>query len=72
MIAFQASVTGRASLPRWASARISLSVARGVIASGSTRSSITAGRPDATARSNAGANSSVRSTTSPWPPKASA
>ena len=31
-----------------------------------------AGLPEATARSNAGANSALRSTVSPWPPKARA
>src|SRR5437588_11858472 len=43
-------------------------VVRVVIISGSMRNSITAGRPDATASSNAGANSSVRATTPPNPP----
>src|SRR5579875_1029521 len=53
-----------------ASARKSLMVAREVICSGSVSSSMTAGFPDATARSNAGTNSSVVATFSPCPPKA--
>src|SRR3954453_3784475 len=51
-------------------ARISARVWRGVIASGSTRSSTTAGRPQASAASSAGPTSSSRSTTAPWAPKA--
>jgi len=47
-------------------------VADGVIASGSIFSSTMAGLPEASARSKAGANSPVRSTRSPWPPKARA
>ncbi len=54
-----------------APARKSAIVARVVICSGFMRSSITAGRPLATARAKAGANASVVSTTSPWPPNAS-
>ena len=46
-------------------------VARVVICSGFIRSSITAGLPLSTARRNAGANSAVSLTTSPWPPNAS-
>ena len=46
-------------------ARRSAIVARVVICSGSTRSSITAGRPLATARVNAGTNPAVSVTTSP-------
>src|SRR5207249_4060640 len=55
-----------------ASARISASVCRGVIASGSTLSSRRAGRLWARARSNAPGKSSERSTTSPYAPKACA
>ena len=44
----------------------------GVIASGSIRTCRIEGLPDATARSKAGANWSVVSTRSPWPPKARA
>ena len=43
----------------------SLSLTRGLIRSGSTRSSSSAGRPSASARSNAAGNSAVRSTLSP-------
>ena len=50
----------------------SLKLCRGVIASGSTRSSRIDGRPDACAASKAPANSSVFSTTAPKPPKARA
>src|SRR5439155_27031403 len=49
-------------------ARIALSVACGVIASGSTRSSTKAGRSAARARSNASAKSSLRSTSSACAP----
>ena len=52
--------------------RISERVCVGVNASGSMRSSSRAGRPAATARSNAAGKSSVRSTTSPWAPNARA
>src|ERR1700733_9859614 len=52
-------------------ARRSAIVARVVICSGFVRSSIKAGFPEATARLNAGENSSVVVTTSPWPPNAS-
>src|SRR5207245_48455 len=52
--------------------RIAESVAAGVMASGSMRSSRSAGLPEALARSNAGAKSSVRSTTSPCAPNARA
>src|SRR4051812_12901884 len=55
-----------------AAARISASVWRGVIASGSTRSSISAGPSAASAASNASANSSERSTSAPWAPNARA
>ena len=51
--------------------RSSAIVARVVICSGFMRSSITAGLPLSTARRNAGVNSSVSLTTSPWPPNAS-
>src|SRR5579872_169168 len=51
--------------------RSSAIVARVVICSGFMRSSITAGRPLAAARRNAGENSAVSLTTSPWPPNAS-
>jgi hypothetical protein len=44
----------------------------GEIGSGSVRSSSSAGRPAAAARSKAGANSAVRVTTSPYAPNASA
>ena len=55
------------------SARSSLSVVRGVIASGSIRSSISAGLPAASARSSAAAKSSVsRRPVSPCAPKARA
>ena len=59
-------VASRAS----ACSRISVSDCRGVSASGSTRSSITAGRPAASAASKAAANSSVRSTATPCAPNA--
>ena len=52
-------------------ARRSAMVARVVICSGFTRSSITAGWPLSTARLKAGANSPVSLTTSPCPPNAS-
>src|ERR1700733_12678121 len=52
-------------------ARRSVIVARVVICSGLVRNSISAGLPDSTARLNAGENSSVVVTTSPWPPNAS-
>src|SRR5437016_3005013 len=52
--------------------RIAESVVAGVMASGSMRSSRIAGLPEARARSNAGAKSSVRSTTSPCAPNARA
>ena len=55
-----------------ACSRISVSDCRGVSASGSTRSSITAGRPAPSAASKAAAKSSVRSTTAPCAPNASA
>jgi ribose/xylose/arabinose/galactoside ABC-type transport system permease subunit len=48
-----------------AAARNCAMVARLVICSGFIRNSITAGRPLATARRNAGANAAVVSTTSP-------
>jgi hypothetical protein len=51
-----------------AAARISSSVWRGVMACGSTRSSMTAGRPQASASSSAAGNSSERSTSAPWAP----
>ncbi len=55
-----------------AAARIWLSVVAGVIASGSIFTWMIAGRPELSARSNAGKNSAVSSTVSPWPPKARA
>ena len=55
-----------------AAARISSSVWRGVIACGSTRSSMSAGRPQPSASSSAGPKSSERSTSAPWAPKARA
>ncbi len=48
--------------------RSSLSSTRGLMRSGSTTSSITAGLPDARERSNASSNCSVRSTRSPCAP----
>jgi hypothetical protein len=53
-----------------ASSRICDKVRVGVIASGSIRQCTIAGLPELSARSKAGANSSVVSTRSPWPPKA--
>ena len=55
-----------------AAARIWLSVVVGVIASGSIFTWMIEGRPEPSARSNAGRNSAVSSTVSPWPPKARA
>ena len=52
--------------------RIAESVVDGVMASGSMRSSRIAGLPEVLARSNAGAKSSVRSTTAPCAPNARA
>src|SRR5439155_9338934 len=43
-------------------------VARGLIASGSTRSASTAGQPEATASSKAASTASVRCTVLPWQP----
>ena len=51
-----------------AAARIASSVVFGVIACGSMRTSITAGFPEATQRSNAGPNCAVSSTISPTQP----
>jgi len=73
--ALRARAPGRSGIHRFdlnAFSRIAERVVAGVIASGSMRSSISAGLPDFEARSNAGAKSSVRSTVSPWPPKARA
>ncbi len=53
-----------------AAVRMPCKVPVGVIASGSIRQCSTLGRPLARARARAGAKSSVRSTRSPWPPKA--
>ena len=55
-----------------AAARISSSVWRGVIACGSTRSSMSAGRPHSSASSRAAGKSSERSTSAPCAPKARA
>ena len=51
-----------------AASRMPVRVTDGVIASGSILSSMTAGLSDVSARSNAGAKSSVRVTVSPWAP----
>src|ERR1044071_3885994 len=51
-----------------AAARMAVSVVRVVIRSGSVRASISAARPEATERSKAGMNSSVRVTSSPCAP----
>ena len=51
-----------------AAARMAASVVRVVIRSGSVRASISAARPEATERSKAGMNSSVRVTSSPCAP----
>ena len=51
-----------------AASRMPDRVTDGVIASGSILSSMTAGLSDVSARSNAGAKSSVRVTVSPWAP----
>ena len=53
-----------------AALRMPCNVPVGVMASGSMKQCRIAGRPLARARSRAGAKSSVRSTRSPWPPKA--
>ena len=64
--------TGQLPLLARAAARIWLSVVVGVIASGSIFTWMIEGRPEPSARSNAGRNSAVSSTVSPWPPKARA